>query len=136
MKRTPLRRKTPIKSVTVAKRKAPKKRTTLARWRSPEYIAWIKTLPCVICHKPGVDPHHVIGLHWGLSGGGLTAPDSFVMPACRKCHRQIHTEPELQQMQPHWLRHTIAMGIKQFDGEIRDQLMLAWRFIADREVEF
>lgn len=64
---------------------------------------------------------------------GTTAPDSFTLPVCRECHQAIHQSPELQRWQPTWLRHVIARGVRNFDGEIKEQLMRAWEFIDEQE---
>lgn len=154
MKRTgPIKRKTPIQNRSELKARKPMERRGLSstkraaasnkrrsvspvsdnRWRSPAYLAWVRTLPCSRCGAPADDAHHVIGLHWGLSGMGTTAPDSYAMPVCRACHQDVHRLPELQRYQPGWLRHTIARGVRQFGGEIRDALVQAWHFIEERE---
>lgn len=139
MKRTPLKRKArlqarkPMKR-TATRRKSPtRKASTESRWRSPTYLAWVRTMACCRCGLPGGDAHHVIGLHWGLSGEGLTAPDNFAMGVCRECHQAIHQSPELQRWQPNWLRWTIAWGVREFDGEIKERLMRAWDFIDEKE---
>lgn len=104
------------------------------RFESKRYRDWVKTLPCCLCGAPADDAHHVIGLRWSLSGMGMTAPDSFVMPLCRPHHNAVHQRPELQRLQPDWLRWTIARGIRSFeDGEIREALAEAWHFIDDKE---
>lgn len=143
MKRSPLQRKTPLKARKPIERKSafsarsPIRRACRAandeQWRSPEYLAWIRRQPCCRCGGSGGDAHHVIGLHWGLSGMGMTAPDSFAMPACRECHREIHASPELQRWQPAWLRHVISLGVRRFGGEIKAELLRAWEFIDERE---
>ncbi len=131
MKRSGIQRKTPLK----ARRK--RKSTTDKRWRSPEYIAWIKQRPCVFCAMGPCDPHHVIGLHWGLSGAGLTAPDSFCMPLCRTHHDAVHRSPGLQRQQPTWLRWTIRAALAERDANLgdgaRDELTHALAFIEARE---
>lgn len=141
MKRTALARKTPLKAKSPMARKPIKQRRRKAqsakqkdcRWRSEEYLAFVKSLPCCNCLGPGRDPHHVIGLHWGLSGQGLTAPDSFAMPLCRACHDEVHRSPELQRMQPRWLRQTLRAGLSQFTGVDAEQLMRALAFIEAKE---
>ncbi len=55
-----------------------------------------------------------------MSGAGLTAPDSYAMPACRTCHRKIHSEPALQQMQPGWLRWTLRAALAERDADLGD----------------
>jgi len=141
MKRTALKRKTPLAQGAPPKRspvkRAPKRRPAHAandeQWRSDPYLVWVRSLPCCNCGARGGDAHHVIGLRWGLSGMGMTAPDSFAMPACRACHQEIHRSPEMQRWQPTWLRHVISLGVRQFDGEIREALRAAWRFIDEKE---
>lgn len=139
MKRTPLARKSPLKTKSpiarkALRRKATRKQSTDKRWRSEQYLAFVKSQPCCNCLGPGRDPHHVIGLHWGLSGQGLTAPDSFAMSLCRVCHNEVHRSPELQQMQPQWLRATLREGLKQFTGEDAEALLHALAFIEAKEM--
>ncbi|MEG3078504.1 hypothetical protein R3F64_01370 [Halomonas sp. 5021] len=138
MKRTPLAHKSPLKNKAPMarkpiKRKATRKQSTDKRWRSEAYLVFVRSLPCCNCQGPGRDPHHVIGLHWGLSGQGLTAPDSFAMSLCRECHDTVHRSPELQQMQPQWLRTTLRAGLKQFTGEAGEQLLHALAFLEAQE---
>jgi hypothetical protein len=75
-----------------------------------------------------------------MSGTGLKAPDSMAMPACdpamgsfSDCHQQIHAHRTLRERQPGFLRDTISRGVRQFDGEIRAELIRAWDFINERE---
>lgn len=138
MKRTALARKTPLNAKKPMarkpiKRKTKRKQSTDKRWRSEPYLAFVRSLPCCNCQGPGRDPHHVIGLHWGLSGQGLTAPDSFTMPLCRACHDAVHRSPELQQMQPQWLRQTLRAGLSQFTGADAEQILHALAFIEAKE---
>lgn len=138
MKRTPLARKTEPKAKKPMgrkpiKRKATRKKSTDKRWRSEPYLAFVRSLPCCSCGATGCDPHHVIGLHWGLSGQGLTAPDSFAMPLCRRCHEEVHRLPEFQRMQPEFLRVTLRRGLKQFTGADAEQLLHALAFIEAKE---
>ena len=85
-RKTPLRAKKPMARKPI-KRKGKRKQSTDKRWRSEPYLAFVRSLPCSVCGAAPCDPHHIIGLHWGLSGQGLTAPDSFAMPLCRYHHR-------------------------------------------------
>jgi len=137
-RKTPLASKAPIarkrekrQPVQKGRRKAQKDH----RFRSQAYLSFVRALPCSACSTCSVprDAHHVIGLGWGLSGMGLTAPDSFVMPLCRACHQDIHGSPELQRYQPGWLRHTIARGVREFGGDIGQALREAWAYIEARE---
>lgn len=144
-RKTPLKAKTPLRrakpnaqcnaqnaqkgrrKVHKAAQKAP------ARFRSPTYLAWVRQRPCCFCGQPGGDAHHVIGLGWGLSGMGLTAPDSFVMPLCRHHHDMTHRSPVMQAQQPTWLRWTITAAITEFGGEIHEALREALAFINEKE---
>ena len=122
------------KPASTRRKPAKRQRVSDKRWRSPAYLAFVRSLPCSLCGAFGCDPHHVIGLGWGLSGMGLTAPDSFAMAACRTCHRKIHNEPALQQMQPTWLRWTIRTALAEdMDTKARAELTHALAFIEARE---
>lgn len=48
------------------------------------FIAWIKSLTCIICQAPKPHPHHVIG--HGFGGGAMKADDYLVIPLCGKHH--------------------------------------------------
>lgn len=76
MKRSRLARKTPLKAHRVSKR--------FAAERVPAYLAWIKTLPCVIGHGCGgvIDPHHVRGRKVNDVG--------TVVSLCRVHHEEFH----------------------------------------------
>lgn len=104
-------------------------------WRSPEYLDWVRTLPCCFCGMTPSDAHHVIGMGWGLSGMGMKAPDSYMMPLCRYHHGEVHKHPGLQAQQPHWLRWTLRRGIEAWSGETREQLTHALAFIEAKEGE-
>lgn len=133
MKHSQLARKTPLATRKPMKQRRKRKASTDARWRSPEYLDWVRNRPCVFCGLGPCDAHHVIGLGWDLSGMGLTAPDSFVMALCRYHHAEVHKQPGLQSQQPDWLRWTISQGIKEFSGEIREELIRAWKTIEEKE---
>ena len=51
-------------------------------FRSKEYKAYIRTLPCLVCGKAS-DPHHEVG-----GGIGIKGPDLFSIPLCREHHRE------------------------------------------------
>ena len=145
MKRTALKRRTQIRAKTPLSAKRPVQKACRkpkravqkeSRFRSERYLAFVRSLPCCLCNQFGCDAHHAIGLGWGLSGMGLTAPDSFAVPACRRCHQKIHNEPDLQRLQPWWLVDTINRGLDVFTDEpIVGALCEALEFIAEREAE-
>lgn len=110
MKRTELKRKTPLRSKSALKRgkplvsrsrletrsalrrtrmkqKAPRQRAA-AEGGDPEYLAWIRTHPCCRCGaRPPSHAHHEI-----LNGRGKSqkAPDARTLPLCAACHDQFH----------------------------------------------
>ncbi|MGK0545372.1 DUF968 domain-containing protein [Halomonas cupida] len=141
MKRSAIQRKTPLlnrapmaRKPIQKRRKVARKTSTDTRWRSERYLTFVRSLPCCVCDGPATDAHHVIGLHWGLSGMGTTAPDSFAMPVCRECHQAIHASPEMQARQPEWLTDTINRGLDHFTDEpIVGALADALEFIAAKE---
>lgn len=114
MKRTELKRKTPLKAkkrleskpqLVTRKKKLERgssllRKTPLKAKRrrpkpgdDPKYKAWIKTQPCVVggkrCGK--VHPHHMInGDGDARKGMAQTAPDRFLLPLCSRHHRNFH----------------------------------------------
>ena len=141
MKRAAMKRKTPLSHGSNLRRGEPLKRKSMngpsqvrkastdARYRSVPYVKWLRDQCCARCHGPGGDAHHVIGLVWGLSGVGLTAPDNFAMPLCRGCHTKVHASHDLQRQQPGWLLSTIERAIPLFSSDVADALRSARAFI-------
>jgi hypothetical protein len=51
--------------------------------RHPKYLAWIRTLPCLICGASrGIEASHT-----GPHGLGQKSPDTSAIPLCTKHHR-------------------------------------------------
>ena len=51
--------------------------------RNSRYLAWIRTLPCVVCgSRKGIEAAHT-----GPHGLGQKSPDSSAIPLCYKHHR-------------------------------------------------
>jgi hypothetical protein len=51
--------------------------------RNPRYLAWIRTLPCVVCGATrGIEASHT-----GPHGLGQKSPDSSAIPLCARHHR-------------------------------------------------
>ena len=51
--------------------------------RNPRYLAWIRTLPCLICGRlAGVEAAHT-----GPHGIGQKSPDTSAIPLCGRPHR-------------------------------------------------
>ena len=54
--------------------------------RDPDYLAFIRTLPCCVCGRPGPsDPHHL-----GSGAVGAKASDYRTIPLCREHHNDAH----------------------------------------------
>lgn len=81
-------------------------------FRSRQYLKWVKQQPCVMCGAPADDPHHLKGVGH-MSGGGMTAPDSMVMPVCRRHHDEIHRTPELWDRQWEWVARTLDAALRE-----------------------
>ncbi len=57
--------------------------------RDPDYLRFIKRLPCVSCLKTWWDDP----AHTGGHGLGAKACDRKAIPLCRKCHREFDADP-------------------------------------------
>ena len=95
MKRSALKRRTPLRTATeLAKKKlasstlkprkrlAPRSRTNKKRPRNLPYMLWIKTLPCAVCGRTGSEAAHT-----GPRGLGQKSPDESCIPLCPEHHR-------------------------------------------------
>jgi hypothetical protein len=54
--------------------------------RDPKYLAWLRTLPCVVC---GLGPCEAA--HQRLLGGGTSSKpdDRYALPYCFACHHGV-----------------------------------------------
>ena len=81
LKRSPVKRKTALRPIS-AKRRA--YRSSKDGKEALKYMEKVKSLPCVICLKPGPsDAHHVICGRYGTS----KASDLDVIPLCKAHHQ-------------------------------------------------
>ena len=98
MKRTELKRKTPLRASCPtlkrgkplpAKRAKGERRTTAVRDRA--YLDAVKTLPCCASHLPGVDPcwGPIDPHHTTRHGAGVKGDDDKAIPLCRKHHGNV-----------------------------------------------
>lgn len=53
--------------------------------RYPAYLKWVKAIPCIFCHGPAMDPHHV-----GPKGLSQQTDDTKVVSVCRTAHDAVH----------------------------------------------
>ena len=56
--------------------------------RSKKYLAFVRTLPCVVCGNPETQPHHVVG--HGRSAMGTKCSDYETFPLCANHHTGAH----------------------------------------------
>ena len=87
MKRSPIKRNTPMRKVS-AKRKA--YRTSDDGKADLAHMGRVAQLPCVICGFHPVDVHHVI--HGRYSA--RKSPDTETIPLCRAHHSELHAGKE------------------------------------------
>lgn len=77
------------------------------REENPAYLAWVRTLPCLICARPGSDPAHIRAAApqyaKRYTGKGEKPSDKWAVPLCRDHHREQHATNELA----FWLRYGI-----------------------------
>jgi hypothetical protein len=73
---------------------------TLARaGDSPKHIAWLVTLPCLLCGRYGCDPHHLkTAVDGQPKGMGRTALDRWALPVCRKAHDYLEAGDDEQRL--------------------------------------
>lgn len=53
------------------------------RYESPQYLDFIRQLPCVVCMNTEVDAHHYL-----TKGAGNSDLDTISL--CRRCHTEAH----------------------------------------------
>src|ERR1039458_4705421 len=90
----PLRRSAPLHRGLPAKRRVPVRKKRFERRRGParcrEYLAWIRTLGCVVCGRPPgsvlIEAAHTNAL--GPRGLGQKSTDFSAIPLCSGHHRQ------------------------------------------------
>ena len=79
-------------------------------WRSPKYLAWVRTLPCCICGRPAGEAHHIKGIGH-MSGIGIKASDAMTMPLCREHHSEMHQDMNMQPDQFEYICRTLGRAI-------------------------
>lgn len=70
------------------------------REENPAYLAYVRTLPCTICARPGPnDPAHLrsAARQYGKRSTGMAEKpdDKWVLPLCRTHHEDQHRNNEL-----------------------------------------
>lgn len=134
MKRSPLKRKKAMPKPTgYLKRKTPLRRSSpkaiaakrvRAGLADPEYLKWIRTIPCIApsCGaKHRVQPHHMTGGQ-GEQRRGMSQKvhDRNTLPLCSRHHRAFHagkgifkdwSKLERREWQANWIRNLNAQHV-------------------------
>jgi hypothetical protein len=126
--RSPLRRKTRLRSLKPMRRSRDRPRRS-PQQKDEAYLAWIRTLPCCCPQGPahaGGDPHHprheLVG---GSIGAGLKADDWRAVPLSREHHTCIDelsgpfkgwTKPQVHA----WLDETAKVLRARYQREMED----------------
>lgn len=113
-RRTPLKAKTGIQRTGPPRKRSKHKVSKRGPWRNPQYLAFVRSLPCVVCGGPADSAHHIIGVG-GMGGTGTKAPDDMTMPVCdgpKGCHGLIHRTPSMWPEQWGWVRRTQQAGVE------------------------
>jgi hypothetical protein len=59
-------------------------------FRSPKYLAWIRSQPCILCHRPAIDASNAHHEPLGENYVGGKPPDTHALPMCVRCHYERH----------------------------------------------
>lgn len=98
----PRKRRKPASATTRERRAA--RRSRKAERQDAEYLAWIRTQPCLTCGVYGTAPHH----EPPVSHAGAWH-DHFTVPLCQRCHA---------------MRHSV-LGLRLFEARFRVRLASA-----------
>ena len=94
MKKSRLKRKTPLKRGKSRLKRTPlrrrsKKRAKQERKYSSKRADWIKGKRCAVCSNKATEVHHTNGRE-----GNRLLDEEYWLAVCRICHRAIHEHPE------------------------------------------
>ena len=74
--------------------------------------AYVRTLPCAVCGKPGPSHcHHIKGVGH-LSGAGMKAPSWATIPLCCGCHWALHKHGVEAESQWEYALRTVGAAIE------------------------
>jgi hypothetical protein len=71
-----------------------------------DYLNFLRLKPCLFCDRPDASPHHLVSRKWREP----TRDDFLCVPACRRCHTEIHSLGLVRVLCRHGMemRHVIA----------------------------
>jgi hypothetical protein len=91
-------------------------------YRDPNYLEWVRSLPCRVCGNWPSEAHHIRGVGH-LGGMGLKATDLAVMPLCSRHHRALHDQGTNRERQFEWAYKTLRMAARKgLFGPLHDDL--------------
>lgn len=61
-------------------------------YRNKKYLAWIRSLNCVVSGRPAEMAHHVIACGFG-GGMGTKIGDNYAIPLTAELHQLLHHDP-------------------------------------------
>ncbi|MEM6704651.1 MAG: hypothetical protein AAF690_18170 [Acidobacteriota bacterium] len=97
MKRTPLRRKAPLRRSSRINPVNTRRRKKLQKRNFGRHAEWIRQMPCALTGAPGPsDPHHTVRRGMGGCGGDR----STLVPLSREAHEEVERsrDPETERV--------------------------------------
>jgi len=129
-RRVPLRRSAPLPRGMPPKRLVPvrRKRSRPRRGpeRSPEYLAWIRTLGCVVCSRASGESRVIEAAHTnvlGARGMGQKSSDFSAIPLCAVHHRE--NPDSYHHLGEKMFLHEQAIDMRELVRALRDRFKMA-----------
>ena len=72
-----------------------------------DYLNFVRAKPCVLCDRADTNPHHLVSRKWREP-----ARDDFLcVPACPRCHREIHAAGLVSALARHGIDVRYLLGV-------------------------
>src|SRR4029079_11523690 len=72
-----------------------------------DYLNFVRAKPCVLCDRADTNPHHLVSRKWREP-----ARDDFLcVPACPRCHREIHSAALVSAVARHGIAVRYLLGV-------------------------
>jgi len=84
------------------------------RIKNPEYLAWIRQQPCLVCYRSPCVAHHEQEV--GHGGMGTKCSDRRGVPLCYECHNDRH-----MMGRGFWMEIDIEAVIKKLNARYIDE---------------
>lgn len=98
LRRTPLKRKTPLRAKRALPRRAIKRRSAARKTAAEKrHLGRIAAMPCIICKRRGPSTvHHV--RHKITRSGTFARDHRRVVPLCPECHQHDHGKESVERV--------------------------------------